>query len=153
VIELGHVTERKPPFRYAAFVRVGFSDTDAQGVVYYGRYMPYFDLARNEFHRHLGRVHFGRVDFAMRAVTVEYVAPARFDDLLEVFVRTKRIGTSSMTNEYATYRVDDDLLMCTAEQTMVLVELEARCSTPIPPSYKSVIEAFEGADLELAVPR
>jgi acyl-CoA thioesterase FadM len=49
--------------------------------------------------------------------------------------------------------VDDDLLMCTAEQTMVLVELEARCSTPIPESYKRVIAGFEGADLELAVPR
>jgi acyl-CoA thioester hydrolase len=83
---------------------------------------------------------------------VLYEAPARFDDLLEVFVRTKRIGTSSMTNEYAAYRVDDDLLMCTAEQTMVLVELEARCSTPIPESYKRVIAGFEGADLELAVP-
>ena len=56
VIELGHVTDRKPPFRYAAYPRVGFSDTDAQGVVYYGRYLPYFDLARTEYHRHLGRV-------------------------------------------------------------------------------------------------
>src|SRR5881628_1628871 len=56
MIELGHVTDRKPPFRYAALSRVAFSDTDAQGVVYYGRYMPYFDLARTEYHRHLGRV-------------------------------------------------------------------------------------------------
>ncbi|MGN6799989.1 MAG: acyl-CoA thioesterase, partial [Gaiellaceae bacterium] len=78
MIELGHVTERKPPFHYAALARVAFSDTDAQGVVYYGRYMPYFDLARVEFHRHLGGPHLANVDFAMRAVTVEYVAPARF---------------------------------------------------------------------------
>ena len=48
MIELGHVTERKPPYKYAAYQRVGFSETDAQGVVYYGRYMPYFDLARTE---------------------------------------------------------------------------------------------------------
>ena len=54
MIELGHVTDRKPPFRYAAFTRVAFSDTDAQGVVYYGRYLPYFDLARTEYHRSLG---------------------------------------------------------------------------------------------------
>src|SRR5207237_3103033 len=96
VIELGHVTDRKPPFRYAAYTRVGFSETDAQGVVYYGRYMPYFDLARTEYHRHLGRVHLGDVDFAMRALTVEYVAGARFDDLLEIFVRVERIGTTSI---------------------------------------------------------
>ena len=33
----GHLAERKLPFRFAAYTRVGFSDTDAQGVVYYGR--------------------------------------------------------------------------------------------------------------------
>ena len=51
--ELGHLTSRKPPFKYAAYTRVGFSDTDAQGVVYYGRYLPYFDMARVEYLRHL----------------------------------------------------------------------------------------------------
>src|SRR3954452_12344500 len=108
MIELGRVTDRKPPFKYAAFVRVGFSDTDAQGVVYYGRYMPYFDLARTEYHRHLGRMALGAIDFAMRATTVEYHAPARFDDLLEVFVRIARIGTTSITYDHAAYRIDDD---------------------------------------------
>ena len=43
----------RPPFKFSATTRVGFSDTDAQGVVYYGRYMPYFDLARVEYHRSL----------------------------------------------------------------------------------------------------
>ena len=88
----------------------------------------------------------------MRASNVIYEAPARFDDLLEVFVRTKRIGRSSMTNEYATYRVDDDVLMCTAEQTLVLVELAERRPTSIPEGYKRILAEFEGADLELAVP-
>jgi acyl-CoA thioester hydrolase len=89
----------------------------------------------------------------MRASNVLYEAPARFDDLLEVFVRTKRIGRSSMTNEYSAYRVDDDVLLCTAEQTLVLVELAERRPTPVPEGYKRVVAAFEGADLELAVPR
>ena len=89
VFELGHTTDRKPPFRYAAYTRVGFSETDAQGVVYYGRYLPYFDLARTEYHRHLGRVALAGSDFVMRAAQVEYHAPARFDDLLEVFVRDR----------------------------------------------------------------
>ena len=153
-MNLGQPTARKPPFKYSALTRVGFSDTDAQGIVYYGRYLPYFDDARVEYHRHLSVLGFdtGPSEFVMRASNVLYEAPARFDDLLEVFVRTKRIGTSSMTTEFAAYRVDDDLLMCSAEQTMVLVELEARCSTPIPDTFKKVIADFEGADLELAVP-
>jgi acyl-CoA thioester hydrolase len=155
VVNLGRLTDAKPPFKFSALTRVGFSDTDAQGIVYYGRYLPYFDDARVEYHRRLELLGLdtGASEFVMRASNVLYEAPARFDDLLEVFVRTKRIGTSSMTNEYATYRVDDDVLMCTAEQTMVLVELEARCPTPIPESYRDAIASFEGADLELAVPR
>jgi acyl-CoA thioester hydrolase len=152
-VNLGRPTDRKPPFKYASLTRVGFSDTDAQGIVYYGRYLPYFDDARVEYQRHLGLLAFdlGEVEFVMRASSVVYEAPARFDDLLEVFVRTKRIGRSSMSNAYAAYRVDDDVLMCTAEQTLVLVELSERHPTPIPDDYKGVVADFEGADLELAV--
>jgi acyl-CoA thioester hydrolase len=146
VIELGHVTDRKPPFKYAAYARVGFSDTDAQGVVYYGRYMPYFDLARTEYHRHLGRVHLGRVDFAMRATTVEYHAGARFDDLLEVFVRVDRIGTTSITYDHAAYRVDDDgdELMATAKATLVCIDLAERKAVPVPAEFRERVEGFEG---------
>jgi acyl-CoA thioester hydrolase len=146
VIELGHVTDRKPPFKYAAYARVGFSDTDAQGVVYYGRYMPYFDLARTEYHRHLGRVHLGDVDFAMRATTVEYHAGARFDDLLEVFVRVDRIGTTSITYDHAAYRVDDDVdaLMATAKATLVCIALDERVAVPVPAEFRERVTSFEG---------
>jgi acyl-CoA thioester hydrolase len=146
VIELGHVTDRRPPFRYAAYTRVGFSDTDAQGVVYYGRYLPYFDLARTEYHRHLGAIEI-RGEFAMRASHVEYHAPARFDDLLEVFVRVERVGTTSVTYEYAAYRCDEegvpDVLMATAEQTLVLIELTTRRPMPVPGKFRARISAFE----------
>ena len=147
MIELGHVTDRKPPFRYAAFQRVGFSETDAQGVVYYGRYMPYFDAARTEYHRHLGRVHLGNVDFAMRAVTVEYHAGARFDDPLEVFVRVERVGTTSITYDHAAYRIDDDgeddKLMATAKSTLVCIALDERKAVPVPEAFRAQVAAFE----------
>ena len=143
MIELGHVTDRRPPFRYSAFARVQFSETDAQGVVYYGRYMPYFDLARTEFHRHLGRLHLGGVDFAMRAVTVEYVAGARFDDLLEVFVRVERIGTTSITYDHAAYRIEDDTLMATAKATLVCIALDERKAVPVPEAFREQVEEFQ----------
>jgi acyl-CoA thioester hydrolase len=147
VIELGRLTERKPPFHYSAFARVAFSDTDAQGVVYYGRYMPYFDLARVEYHRHLGRPHLGNVDFAMRAVSVEYLAPARFDDLLEIFVRVERIGTTSITYDHAAYRLDDhgdDELMATAKATLVCIDLGKRRPVTVPDEFREQVTAFDG---------
>jgi acyl-CoA thioester hydrolase len=154
VIELGRPTDRKPPFKFSAFTRVGFSDTDAQGIVYYGRYLPYFDLARVEYLRHLGLLRFesGEHEFVLRASTVEYFAPARFDDMLEIFVRLRRIGRTSATFECAAYRVEDDVLMVTALQTLVLVDLDERRAAPIPDTYRERVRAFEGDDLEVALP-
>jgi acyl-CoA thioester hydrolase len=143
VIELGHETGRMPPFRYAAYTRVGFSDTDAQGVVYYGRYMPYFDVARVEYHRHLGHLSLPG-QFAMRASTVEYHAPARFDDLLEVFVRVERVGTTSVTYDHAAYLAEEDVLMATAKQTLVLINPADRRPLPVPDSFRDLVAAFEG---------
>ena len=154
MIELGRATDRKPPFKFSAYTRVGFSDTDAQGIVYYGRYLPYFDLARVEYLRHLGllRVESGDHEFVMRASSVEYFAPARFDDLLEIFVRLSRFGRTSATFECAAHRVQDDVVMVTALQTLVLVDLAERRAAPIPDAYRERVRAFEGDDLEVALP-
>jgi acyl-CoA thioester hydrolase len=151
-LELGRASNRKPPFKYSALTRVGFSDTDAQGIVYYGRYLPYFDTAHREYHRHLGLLG-SNVEperFVMRAASVEYHAPARFDDLLEVFVRVRRIGRSSLTAAYAAYGVDGDRLMCTAEQTFVYVDAQTERPVRVPDAYRAPIRGFEGADLEEA---
>ena len=146
----GRPTERRAPFRFSAVARVWFSDTDAQGIVYYGRFLPYFDHARREYHRHLEllEVGHGGSEFVMKALAVEYVASARFDDLLEVFTRTVRIGRTSVTSEYEAYRVVDDTLICRATQTVVLVDGEDRRPTPVPERYREVVTAFEGAPLD-----
>jgi acyl-CoA thioester hydrolase len=151
VLELGRATDRKPPFKYSSLTRVGFSDTDAQGVVYYGRYLPYFDQARVEYARHLGMLATGpeEFEFVLRANTIEYLAPARFDDLLEVFIRVSRIGRTSATYECAAYRIDDDVLMVTAQQTLVLVDLDERKACPVPEWFRERIREFEGDDVEL----
>ena len=145
--ELGRVTDRRPPFRYSAVTRVWFSDTDAQGVVYYGRYLPYFDHAKTEYHRHLGPLGIEGAEFVMRASHVEYLAPARFDDLLECFVRVSRLGRTSITYEVAAHRLPDDVLMVTGTQTLVLVDRATRRPVPIPESARERMRAFEESEL------
>ena len=151
-LETGRPSGRHPPFKYAALSRVSFSDTDAQGVVYYGRYLPFFDIARLEYHRHLGLNGYwqGEREFVMRALEVTYEAPARFDDLLDVHMRTTRIGSSSVGVEGAAYRVDDERLMCTARMTLVFIEVATRRPVPIPEEFRRAIAAFEGDDVEIA---
>ena len=87
-------------------------------------------------------------EFVMRALAIEYLAPAVFDDLIEVYVRMAKIGRTSATYELAAYRARDDVLMVTAAQTLVLVDLDERKAVAIPESYKDAIGAFEGDTLE-----
>lgn len=140
----------KPPFKFSARTRVGFSDTDAQGIVYYGRYNPYFDLARVEYLRSLGLLQppDKAGDFVMRANDVEYFAPAVFDDEIEVCVRVSRLGRTSVTFEFAAHRVPDDELMVTAHQTLVYVDLAERKAHPVPDSFREPVVAFEGDDVD-----
>ena len=87
-------------------------------------------------------------EFVMRACSIEYFAPAVFDDLIDVYVRLARIGRTSATYVHAAYRNRDDVLMVTASQTLVLVDLQQRKAVSIPDSYKEIIRNFEGDSLE-----
>ena len=128
-------------YAFSTRTRVGFSDTDAQSVVYYGRYNPFFDLARTEYLRSLALLHreIGG-EFVMRANDVEYFAPARFDDELEIHIRVGRIGRTSMTYEFAAYKVPEGTLLVTAHQTLVFIDREARRPVPIPDVYRVPFE-------------
>jgi len=71
-------------------VRVRFAETDAMGVVHHGSYLPYLEEARVEYLRAIGHpyheIRAGGIDFAVLEVFVQYRAPLRFDDLVDVHV-------------------------------------------------------------------
>jgi acyl-CoA thioester hydrolase len=144
------IDERLPPYRFSNRARVGFDETDAQGIVYYGRYMPYFDRARVEYLRHLGVLVREPADpeFVMRAQHVEYLAPARFDDELDVFVRVRRIGTSSIVWEFEAQDCGSRERLVTANQTLVSVDLSERRPVPVEWRVRDAVAAFE-RELEL----
>ena len=137
--------DRRPPYRFAYRTRVGFDETDAQGIVYYGRYMPYFDRARVEYLRSLDVLVRKPADpeFVMRAQHVEYHAPARFDDELDVFVRVRRIGTTSVSWEFEAYSVATDERLVSAMQTVVAVDADARRPVPVEWRVRDAIAQFE----------
>jgi acyl-CoA thioester hydrolase len=72
----------------------------------------------------------------MRANDVEYFAPARFDDELEIHVRIARVGQTSITYEFAAYKLPEQTLTVTAHQTLVYVDLAERVALPIPDDFK-----------------
>nr|WP_240345484.1 MULTISPECIES: tol-pal system-associated acyl-CoA thioesterase [Pectobacterium] len=82
-------------------VRVYFEDTDAGGVVYHARYVAFYERARTEALRernfHQQALLSEHVAFAVRRMTVEYLAPARLDDMLEVQSEIISLRGASMT--------------------------------------------------------
>jgi acyl-CoA thioester hydrolase len=94
-------------------IRVRYKDTDAAGVVYYGNYLTYFEVARVEWLRALGSpirdVEAHGVLLPVVRAHVEYRRPARVDDLLAVHVWAERIGRSSFDFVYEV-RCGDELI-------------------------------------------
>jgi len=77
------------PFAFS--MRVYWEDTDAGGVVYYANYLKFYERARTEWLRARGIEQLAlkeQIDlvFAIRSLSVEYLAPAKLDDALRVSV-------------------------------------------------------------------
>ncbi len=78
-------------------VRVYYEDTDAGGVVYYANYLKYLERARTEWLRAAGWCQTALAGdrgllFAVRSVELDYHAPVRLDDALEVEARIAELG-------------------------------------------------------------
>jgi len=83
----------EPPRRVDAYafthrLRVRFADTDAMGIVHHAAYLPYLEEARVEYLRAIGHpyleVRAEGFDFAVLEATLSYLAPLRFDDVVDV---------------------------------------------------------------------
>ncbi|SMO88973.1 acyl-CoA thioester hydrolase [Paracoccus laeviglucosivorans] len=83
-------------------IRVYYEDTDLAGIVYYANYLKFIERARSEWLRDMGidqsalKRDAGLV-FVVRRVEADYLAPARFDDLLTVQSRLHELGNARIT--------------------------------------------------------
>jgi acyl-CoA thioester hydrolase len=96
-------------------VRVYYEDTDAAGIVYYANYLKFAERARTEMLRELGvgqrelRDAKG-VAFAVRRCNVDYMAPARLDDMLEIRTRITGLRGAAIEAEQIVARDNDQLV-------------------------------------------
>ncbi len=95
-------------------VRVYYEDTDAGGVVFYANYLRFYERARTEMLRALGHeqddlITNAGIIFVVRSVKVDYLSPARFNELLQVSADITIIKPASLVFEQAVTR-DGDVL-------------------------------------------
>lgn len=100
-------------------VRVYYEDTDAGGVVFYANYLRFMERARTEWLRSLGfeqdalREREGNL-FVVRGVSIEYLRPARFNDLLQVTLGLARCGRAGLDFAQEVRRDGDGAVCCRA---------------------------------------
>lgn len=130
-----------PQFRY--YLRVRYSECDAQKVVFNSRYGDYIDLAVTEFLRALGfgeELISGDLDYQLVKQTIEWKGPARFDDVLEVRVRAARLGNTSFTLGTEFRIAGTDNLLASGETVYVLVDGRKLAKKTLPSDFRDALE-------------
>lgn len=101
----------KPVTSHSFDVRVYYEDTDLAGIVYYANYLRYIERARTEWVRGLGidQTALKRdtgIVFAVRRLEADYVAPARFDDVLTIISRPVAATPARLVLVQQVFRAD-----------------------------------------------
>jgi len=128
------------PFRY--YLRVRYSECDAQKVVFNGRYGEYVDLAVTEYMRAIGLTSGGlfvEFDYQLVKQTIEWRAPARFDDVFEISVQAKHLRTTSFTILVEFRIAGNESLTTTVETVYVNVDPKSLAKQPLPESTRNAL--------------
>ena len=126
------------PFEWR--VRIYYEDTDLGGVVYYANYLRFLERARSEWLRALGvsqsaLLADSRVLFAVTDVSIRYLSPARFEDLLVVTSELTRLKRASMTFGQTIRRESaDGELLCEADVRAACLDADSMRPRAMPKS-------------------
>ena len=143
------VSGRGPSFSWPT--RVYWEDTDAGGVVYHAQYLAFLERARTEWLRALGygqdllRVEHGLV-FAVRAMRIDFRAPARLDDALDVSVALRQCRHASLVIGQDIRR--DGRLLLDAEVKVAALDAESFRPRGIPETLYQQLEPLLEQDAQ-----
>ena len=145
--------------------RVRWSDVDAAGIIFYGSYVRFFELAETELFREAGLSYgtmFDRYDMYLPRVQIhtEFHYPARLDDRLQVAAYVERVGTRSITMHFDVIHQSTARLAADGYLVLVATDRDRLASKPLPESFVqrlvpftlSVSQARSQLDLERVDP-
>ena len=122
--------------------KIYYHDTDAGGVVYYGRYLNYLEEARTEFleEKGLDLEIFRQKKFlyAVRKCNISYESPARYGDTIVCGAQLAKITVARLIFEQEIRDKKTGRLILKAEVTLVSLNKDFK-TTPIPEDIKSLL--------------
>jgi len=116
-----------PPFGHRQVARVYYADTDFSGVVYHARYLEFIVRGRSDFLRLAGvhhteladGLHGERIVWIVRRMEIDFVAPARIDDVLTIETRTEQISGARIVMAQTILRGDERLIAARVEAAII----------------------------------
>lgn len=129
-------------------VRVYYEDTDAAGIVYHSNYLKFAERGRTEYLRQLGfdhptlaRAH--GVVFAVSRCTIDFVRPARLDDL--VAVRTEVAGLGGARIEMRQVIAEGGTTLARLGITLAVLDASTMRPVRLPERLRQAFTGFEQA--------
>ena len=140
--------------RFTIEERVRWGDVDAAGIIFYGSYIRFFEIAETELFRAAGLpygVVFDELNIWLPRVHLEcdFHRAAQLDDLLEVSVWVGKIGTTSLRLNFEVRRKDRDnkieeKLIATAHFVLVATRRDNLQPVPVPEELRRALEPYTG---------
>ena len=142
-------------YKHKYQLRVRNFQVDSQGIVHNAIYLEYCEIGRVEYVRNLGihllptGIYDDGVKINVKKNEITYEAPARVDDLLDIYTRISYIKNSSFCFEHLIFKAQTKELLVT--QKSVQVNLSQKTNKPerLPDHLRKVIIDFEGNNVEL----
>jgi acyl-CoA thioester hydrolase len=136
-------------YRHRVALRVRWAEVDMQGVVFNGHYLTYCDVCLTEYWRAIGLrypeefLKLGSDTYA-RKITIEYHAPALYDDELEVCGRAGRLGRTSLNFAVGIFRRNEPAhSLIDAELVYVNVDTATKRPAPWPAAMREAMRGYE----------
>lgn len=137
---------KRQDFRHLEPLRVRWAEIDAQGIVFNGHYLTYLDTAMSGYWRALALPYADSMkqlggDLFVRRSVLDYLGSARYDDRLDIGVRCREFGNSSMKVDAGVFRGDQ--LLVQADMVYVFADPVAQTPLRVPDALRDAIHGFE----------
>jgi acyl-CoA thioester hydrolase len=136
-----------PSFRFTLPIQVRYGDLDPQRHVNHAKYFTYMELARAKYAEELGLwkgKDFEELGMIVADASCSYREAIVYGQKVKVGVRTSRLGSKSMTMDYALLDESDGRVLATGRTIMVAYDYRAGESIPVPDEWRRTIAQFEG---------
>ena len=127
--------------------RVEFRDTDAAGIMHFASTMSFMEEAEHEFLRHIQLPLFlpvdgGKISWPRVSAHCDFQSPVRFEDVVDIQVSVQRIGTKSVTYQFALTCEQRPVATGTLTAACCLVAKDGIKAVPVPEDVIAKLSAY-----------